>query len=88
MPLVEYVCKKTGKRLYCFNGEEHRIFNDPKMFIKMPPNPVIVKSTREYMVDDPVLDSIVSMYELDRLLNIEAELEKDFKAMNNARIDS
>ena len=43
----------------------------------IPNNPTVVVATSNYMLDIPMLDSIHSAYELDRILNIEAEMERE-----------
>jgi hypothetical protein len=53
----------------------------------MPNDPVVVHSTGTYM-SDAQLDSIRTIYELDRQLNIEVRQEKEMMALNEARRNS
>jgi hypothetical protein len=59
-----------------------RIFIDT--YEKLPPNPRVVLATNTYM-SDPQLDSIHSVYELDRQLNIEAAEEREMQGFQYAR---
>lgn len=101
MPFASYVNKNTGKTYYAFEGEEYRLpgvvpgsrgkelvhFSEkwPDLYIKLPPNPKVVLSTFVYMTEDPQLDSMQGIYELDRMLNIEASEEKEAAAVQTAR---
>jgi hypothetical protein len=70
-----------GRIFYAFEGEEHRlpVISDSwdKEYQMIPNNPTVVIATSNYMLDIPMLDSIHSAYELDRILNIEAEMERE-----------
>ena len=95
MSFRSYKCKKTGELYYAFRGEEHRLPGVipgprgseslpvektwPKLYDIQPPNPTVVIGTATWMAG-VYLDSMKSMYELDRLLNIEAEQEREDKA--------
>ncbi len=92
MAYREYVNINTGESFFCFEDDENRLpdvgdklWRD--IYVKMPPTPVVVHSTNEFMTEDPVLDSLTTIYELDRQLNIEAENERDLKALEQARIN-
>lgn len=80
MSLREYRNKKTGKSFYVFAGEEHKVPGNIKDYRLMPPNPSTVIATHVYMTEMPQLDSLKTIYELDRILNIEAEQEREDKA--------
>lgn len=90
--LTEYKCRGCGDSMFAFPNEDLRVFDiyrhscvNPDIE-KMPPNPLIVHSTQSYMTDSPYLDSIYTQYELDRILNIEAEEQREMKALNKARL--
>ena len=81
-----------GKVFYCFEGEEdrlppidaiHCVFEN--FYEKLPPNPNVVQSTTTFMTEDPQLDSLETIYELDRILNIEAEEEREAQTFQVAR---
>jgi len=81
----------TGKIGYAFEGEEHRLdrivrtpgerlFGWDLFWEKLPPNPSVILATSVFMTEMPYLDSLKSIYELDRMLNIEAEQDREDKA--------
>lgn len=92
--LAEYVCKRCGDIQYVFDNEEERLVqgNCGRVlrwchdFRKMPPSPRVVHATETYMSDQPQLDSLRTIYELDRILNLEAAEEREVKALNKARL--
>ena len=78
---------------YAFEGEEYRLTDDltiegdcqyrfewDEIWEKLPPNPSVILATTSYMAGVPYLDSLKTMYELDRILNIEAEQAREDKA--------
>lgn len=81
MALIAYV-RQNGAVIYAFRGEEHRLPDEP--LEALPPNPTTVHSTNTYM-SEPQLDSISTIYELDRILNIEAREEKELLVFNEYR---
>lgn len=95
MALIEYKCSRCGEGQLVFSGEEGarlRIRGSCGVatrwchtFVAMPPSPSVVHCTNTYM-SDPQLDSLKTMYELDRQLNIEAAEERELKAYNQIRI--
>lgn len=90
---TEYKCGRCGESQYVFEGEEERLQQGNcgvvtrwcHIFEKMPPSPRVVHCTAAYMTEYQ-LDSLPSMYELDRVLNIEAAEEREVKALNKARL--
>jgi hypothetical protein len=52
----------------------------------MPPDPTVVHCTNTYM-SEAQLDSIKTMYELDKILNYEAREEREIKILNETRIN-
>jgi len=81
----------TGSVHYAFEGEEHRLPRPPNCLGNMgetwmlfyevlPNNPSTILATSTFMTEMPYLDSMKSMYELDRILNIEAEQDREDKA--------
>lgn len=91
MALREYRCEKCNTPQYVFESEEFRLSpcenNCNCKFIKMPPNPVVVHTTDTWM-SEPQIDSFITVYELDRQLNIEAANERETKLMLEARKNS
>ena len=75
---------------YAFEGEECRLpvlkadDIDSSLweffYDQLPNNPSTIIATTTFMTDFPYLDSMKSMYELDRILNIEAEQDREDKA--------
>ena len=93
MALARYKHRTTGKICYVFEGEEYRL-DIPSgcighvpwtlVYEKLSPNPIVIHTTDTYM-SDPQLDSLKTIYELDRQLNIEAREEKELEAFNQFR---
>lgn len=96
MALREWRCK-CGDVQYVFDGEEKTRLRQGgscppftrrcHQYIKQPPNPVVVHTTDTWM-SEPHLDSFITVYELDRQLNIEAANERETKLMLEARKNS
>lgn len=94
MSFRAYKNYKSGNTEYVFEGEEHRLpapldEEDFTMWIqgfwdlfyeKLPPNPSTILATATFMTDMPYLDSLKTIYELDRKLNIEAEQDREDRA--------
>lgn len=84
MALQEYQCDRCGKRELAFDGEPLQQGNCGKVtrwchnFIELPPRPSVVVATAMYMQEFQ-LDSWATVYELDRLLNIEAREAKELE---------
>jgi hypothetical protein len=79
MPLCAYQHKKTLKIEYFFAGEEPWIQHYIGEYILLPPNPVTVPSTVSYMTEDPYLDSMPSLHDLDQVLTMEAAQDREDK---------
>lgn len=85
MSFRAYKNKKDGSIHYAFQGEECRLpdvnKNSPwdSMYVMLPPNPSVIIGTVTWMAG-VYLDSMKTMYELDRILNIEAEQNREDKA--------
>jgi hypothetical protein len=91
MSLREYYCYETKKSHYVFEGEEKRLPNGENWqnhYRKMPPNPMVVRSTIDYMVDIPMLDSMNGLHDLDRVLTLEAENDRVLNEMEKMRINA
>ena len=89
MSFTAFFRKSDRKIYYAFANEEHRLPSHSSMdeFIKLPPNPTVVLATATYMTEDAQLDSLKSIYELDRQLNLEAEDEREMIFYQYARIN-
>jgi hypothetical protein len=63
--------------------------NSPEIFPhewkKMPPKFTTVLATSLFMTDAPFLDSFITVYELDRVLNLEARAEKETEMYQELR---
>ena len=83
-----YICEKCNKEvLFAFENEFQgascgRCKGD--MWRKLPPIPYIIHQTECFM-SEPLLDSIHSAAELDRILRVEAGHEREDKLLNDAR---
>lgn len=99
MALAELKCKSCGRTEYLFETEYRRFWDErveggpcpndwEHQWQKMPPRVSVVLATTGLMLDDPQLDSLVTIYELDRQLNLEArdaiEMEIYQRARRNA----
>lgn len=84
MTLVAYKCADCKKTQYAFVGEEHRLQDDGCNYEAQPPDPTTIHATNTYM-SEPQLDSLLTVYELDRMLNIEVSEEKELIAFNEFR---
>lgn len=90
MALVAYICDRCSRKALAFRGEEHRLTLRCEVGCEispLPPNPVTVHTTDTFM-SEPQLDSLSSLYELDRLLTIEAREEKELFVFNEFRRNS
>lgn len=89
MAFTAFYRKSDHKVYYAFEGEENRLPGHASIdeFIKLPPNPIVVIATATYMTEDPQLDSLKTIYELDRQLNLEAEDDREMLHYQNARIN-
>ena len=84
MSLVRFV-SDDGSEALAFDNERHRLPKG-KVWTETPPNPYVVKSTYVYALEFPQLDSILTQYELDRQLNIEAAQERETREYQEAII--
>lgn len=92
MALREYKCRRCNHSQYVFEGEEHRIAQGNCGKITrwghdlqlMPPNPVVIHTTDTWM-SEPHIDSLHTIYELDRQLNIETREAKEMELFNKVR---
>ena len=83
MSLRRYKCRQCKKTEYVFDGEESRL-SDGHEFEKLPNNPIIVHATNTFM-SDPQLDSLKTIYDLDKTLTKEVRDEKEMKLFNEHR---
>lgn len=92
MGLRKFQCNKCAKTQLAFLGEEHRLSQADcgvegcHVFTPLPPDPSVVHCTNVYMADAQ-LDSIRTIYELDKILTYEAREEKEIKILNDTRIN-
>lgn len=91
MALREYRCE-CGEVAYLFDDEEvdsrggHNCDGPfAHVWHKMPPRVVTVIATSSFMLDEPQLDSLHTIYELDRQLNIEARETKETELFQDIR---
>ena len=92
MGLREHKCQICGETRYVFEGEEKRKL-EPEACVSFPydhdwkvlPPQLIVIHTTDTWMSEPQLDSFQTTYELDRQLNIEAQIERETKLLNEAR---
>lgn len=89
MPLREYICKKCQEVQFVFDDEHTNDLgcksrSGKHKFILMPPRVSVVIATNTFM-SDPQLDSWVTVYELDRQLNIEAREQKEIEIFQEVR---
>ena len=94
MSFRAYRNKFDARIEYAFEGEEMRLADTPDeyhlwglndlgwsgVWEKLPPDPTVILATTSYMAGVPYFDSMKTMHELDRLLNIEAEQAREDKA--------
>jgi hypothetical protein len=92
MPLREQQCTKCGEKRLVFDDENKPSGDCRSMvshnFVMLPPQPVVVHSTETFMSTEVRLDSHYTIYELDRVLSIEARDEEEMKIFQQARINS
>lgn len=62
----------------CSKDWEHR-------WLKQPPRVSVILATTGLMLDDPQLDSLITIYELDRQLTMEARDEKEMEIFQQVR---
>lgn len=94
MGLRWWECTRCGEKQLAFLNEKKRLVQGNCMvylrwchdFQPLPPDPSVVHCTNTYM-SEPQLDSLKTIYELDRILNIEARDEKELKILQEARIN-
>lgn len=84
MSLREFKCKFCGCVSLAFEDESQRLDPNyscggpfPHEWNVLPPRVSVVLATNAFMLESPQLDSIPSIYELDRQLNIETREEKE-----------
>jgi DNA-directed RNA polymerase subunit RPC12/RpoP len=89
MAFMAYKCAQCGGVIYSFESE----FNKLQIrclktcqgdYIKQPPNPTVIHQTECYMAE-PVLDSMDTNIELDRIMTREARHLKQDKQVDEAR---
>ena len=99
MAFAAYKIPGDDEVFYAFEGEEHRLpcplsASEGMEWVqgfwwffyeKLPPNPTVVLATSVYMTEDPQLDSIKTIYDLDAELNTEARDEAEHQAAQIAR---
>lgn len=100
MPFTEYKCRYCGRSAYAFVGEENRLrcaglvdgcYNASRRtdvfeagWEKLPPSPRVIHQT-ECFLSEPVLDSMDSNIELDRILTREKSHDRELKLTLEAR---
>jgi hypothetical protein len=90
MAYREYRCAHCGHTTYAFENEFKpegfcRVANSWwHDFELMPPDPFIIHQTDCFM-SEPMLDSMRTAQELDRVLTREAKIQREDRALNEAR---
>ena len=90
MALVEFRCQQCQTAQLVFDTEPQRLLDCPHcqqtktLLKKIPPRPIVIHMT-ETWTSEPQFDSIYTIYELDRQLNIEAREAKEMEMVNKAR---
>jgi len=89
MAYAAYRCKKCQKTsLFAFENEFKKDTKCVKcsgtVWVKLPPNPTTIHQTDGFM-SEPILDSMASSIELDRILRMEEGHEIEQKITNEAR---
>lgn len=70
----------NGDVIYVFDCDISERLPEPhNQWYKLPNNPRIIHATARYMSAEPMLDSIVTMYELDEELTREAANDRELK---------
>jgi len=82
MALREYRCR-CGEVCYLFDNEDKD--GDGHVWLQMPPRFTTVLATNMLMLEEPQLDSLISVYELDRQLTIEAREQKEMELFQEVR---
>jgi hypothetical protein len=83
MALVRYKCSNCGKEALEFTGEDRiKELQLDCVFEPMPPDPVVVHATNSFTSTELMLDSVWSIHDLDRQLNIEVSDETEAKMYN------
>lgn len=54
------------------------------VLVALPPNPIVIHATNVFMAE-PQIDSIKTVYELDRQLTIETRADKELQVLNDIR---
>lgn len=87
MSYTAYKCKCCSLVDYSFDNETFRLKKEgckdqSHSWEPQPHYPGVVHATSVSMLEDAQLDSLKSIYELDRILNIEAASERETKTYN------
>lgn len=97
MGMTEWKCSWCKQSRYLFEGEQKLTIGGclwqpgrhfkilPHHWEKMPPKISVVLATTGLMLDEPQLDSLITIYELDRQLNLEARDEIEMEIYQRAR---
>lgn len=92
MALREYKCLCCHDTVYVFDNEfcdERGGYNCegpfPHIWRQSPPKFTTILATSMLMLEEPQLDSLISVYELDRQLTIEAREQKELELFQEVR---
>ena len=81
---------KTGSLHLAFEGEEEERLPKTihghwkRVYKKLPPDPMTIDSIVVFMTEQPQLESLRTIHELDRVLNIEAQETRELEAYSIA----
>lgn len=84
MAYHKYICHHCGRIIYCFDDEIEKYYSAEHHYRKLPPEPYIIHTTDVFM-NEPMLDSMETAKELDRILTMEARWEREMKYMDKFR---
>lgn len=87
MAYKAYRCKDCGKTIHFFEEEVDLVsinWGTDHEYEKLPPSPVVIHATDCFMAE-PILDSMDTGHELDRILTMEARIAREEKMLDQIR---
>jgi hypothetical protein len=71
----------NGDVVYVFEDDiRERLPKPIEQWTALPNTPRVIHATTRYMSEEPILDSIITMYDLDETLSREAADDRELKA--------
>lgn len=80
MSFCGYRHNATNSVEYCFWGEEKNLTFPLNEYTLLPPNPCVIQSTISFFTEDPYLDSLPTISDLNEILTREAAEEREEKS--------